>query len=318
VAGFPRVAVVSSWIRFEERAILAALRRRGIPHQPIDARQFQMRLNRARLPFDVAIIREVSSTRARYAARLLEWSGIRCVNRAATIETAGDKLLTSLALQAGHVPVPATAVALSPAAGLQAIACVGYPAVLKPLVGSWGRLLCYVSESRSAEGLLEHRAALSNPQQHIVYAQEYLEKGGRDVRIIVLGERALCAMYRRSQAWRTNVAQGARPEPCDLAEKFASPAVAAALAVGGGVLGVDLIEDPQGHVYVIEVNPVVEFEAIQSVTDVCIAEEIVDHVLKDEAESEHRRVPEQHRTSGIDASDSLPRWGGEPTGAVPA
>src|SRR5262249_19510434 len=177
------------------------------------------------------LAREISQPRALSAAGLLEPAGVPTVTPAEVIATCGDKLLTTAALERAGVRTPRTAVALAPEAGLAAIERLGFPVVVKPLTGSWGRLAAVIRDPETARTVLEHRAALPSPQQHVVYVQELIDKPERDIRVIVIGGEVLGAIYRRSTDWRANVARGAVAEPCPLTAELVSMAVAAAAAV---------------------------------------------------------------------------------------
>src|SRR4051812_39410803 len=200
--------LLASRIRVEEKLIMAALDRRGLPYRQLDTRALAVALpaGDAAPVGRAALHREIGQTRGRYAARLLAAAGVPGVNTAEVIETCGDKLLTSLALDRAGLPTPRTTVALGTDAALAGMARIGYPVVVKPLVGSWGRLAAVVRDPETARTVLEHRAALPSPQQHIVYLQELIDKPDRDIRVIVVGDRVLGATYRRGPDWRTNVA----------------------------------------------------------------------------------------------------------------
>jgi [lysine-biosynthesis-protein LysW]--L-2-aminoadipate ligase len=283
----PLLALVASRVRFEEKQLLGELDRSGIPYQQVDTRSFFTELSAgepARPGYRVALIREISQTRSYYAARLLEQAGVRTVNPSAVIEACGDKLRTSLLLASAGVRTPRTAVALAPDGALAAMRRIGYPVVLKPLSGSWGRLLAVARDEETATALLEHRSALPAPQQHVIYIQELIDSPGRDIRVIMASGEPVGAIYRRATAgWRTNVALGATPEPCPLTPVLASLCREAARAVTGGspggtVLGVDLIEDRSGALHVLEVNHNVEFRGFTTahesprVAEVIVAE----------------------------------------------
>lgn len=281
------VAVLASRVRYEEKRIFAALERREVPYVHIDTRRFSTELEAASGPrtgrhveYAAALNREISHSRGLYASMLLEARGVPTVNRSAVIDVCGDKLRTSLELERAGIPVPRTAVALTPEAGADAAEKLGFPVVIKPLTGSWGRLAAAVHDRAGAETVLEHRAALPSPQQHIVYLQELVDKPGRDIRVIVAGDEVIGATYRYGDGWRTNAALGARSEPCPLTPELTEPARAAARAVGGGLLGVDLIEGPDGPL-VLEVNHTVEFRGFQEAHGeaVDVADAIVTHVL---------------------------------------
>jgi [lysine-biosynthesis-protein LysW]---L-2-aminoadipate ligase len=161
----------------------------------------------------------MSNTRSVYAARLFEARGVLVCNSSQVIETCGDKLLTSLALMQAGLPTPRTAVALTPEAALEALEQIGYPAVLKPVSGSWGRLLAKVNDRDAAEAVLEHKQVLGSPQHSVIYIQEYIDKPSRDIRTIVIGKQVLCAIYRHAQHWITNTARGATTTPCEISER---------------------------------------------------------------------------------------------------
>jgi [lysine-biosynthesis-protein LysW]--L-2-aminoadipate ligase len=288
------LAVLASRVRTEERRIFAALERRGLSYLHVDTRRFHLELTGGKRsgvpPYGAALSREISQSRALYAVRLLESAQVPTVNTAEVIATCGDKLITSVALARAGVRTPRTAVALAPEAGLAVMEQVGFPVVIKPVVGSWGRLAAIIRDPETARTVLEHRAALPSPQQHIIYVQELINKPDRDIRVIVIGGEVLGAIYRRAAEWRTNVARDAVAEPCPLTPELTSMAAAAAAAVAGpaatpdagGVLGVDLVEDPEGRLYVLEVNHTVEFRGFQSAHGdrLDVADAIVDHLMR--------------------------------------
>ncbi|MGA8275825.1 MAG: lysine biosynthesis protein LysX [Thermoplasmata archaeon] len=266
-------------IRPEEKAILAAAEARGIAVQRIDDGETTFGLEKpAGLP-NVVVNRSVSHTRSLYATRFFAHYGVPTVNSPEVTELAGDKILTSLRLAERGIPTPRTIVALSPEAALKAIEQVGYPAVLKPAIGSWGRLMAKVNTVEDAEQILEHKAALTSPLHSVIYVQEYVPKPGRDLRAFVVGDEVVAAMYRRSSDWRTNAARGATTEAADISPELRELSLKAAEAVGGGVLAVDLMEAPSGLV-VHEVNPTPEFKALAAATGADVAGRIVDYAVR--------------------------------------
>ncbi|RSN71045.1 lysine biosynthesis protein LysX [Actinomadura sp. WAC 06369] len=278
------VAVLASRVRYEEKRIFAALERRGVAYAHVDTRRLADEPGGPAAggapEYAAALNREISHSRGLYASLLLEARGVATVNTSDTITACGDKLRTTLLLRRAGVPVPRTAVALAPEAGADAAERLGFPVVIKPLAGSWGRLVAAVHDRDQAETVLEHRAALPTPQQHIVYLQELVDKPNRDIRVIVAGDEVVGATYRYADGWRTNAARGARSVPCPLTPDLTEPARAAARAVGGGVLGVDLVEGPAGPL-VLEVNHTVEFHGFQEAHGdaVDVADAIVAHLL---------------------------------------
>ncbi|MFH0241903.1 RimK family alpha-L-glutamate ligase [Streptomyces sp. HK10] len=258
-----RLGVLASRVRFEEKAILTALERRGFACEQIDPRSLSVRAGAPWTGPRTVLNREVGHYRALYAAAALESAGVSVLNGAAATAVCGDKWQTSAALVARGLPTPETALALTPDAALGALDRLGYPAVIKPLVGSWGRLVTRVGDPETAAAVLEHLAALPSPQSHIVYVQSEVPKVDRDIRVLVVDGQAVGATYRRSREWRTNVARGAVSERCPLEPGLTELAVAAAETVGAHIAGVDLLQDPDGRLTVLEVNDRVEFRGLQ-------------------------------------------------------
>ncbi|MEH6373558.1 RimK family alpha-L-glutamate ligase [Streptomyces sp. KLMMK] len=273
-------AVLASRVRASEKSIFEAFGRRGIAPRHIDSREWWHRLG-DRGPRPIVLNREIGLARATYAANALESAGATVVNSARATELCGDKWRTSAALVEAGLPTPRTALGLTPEAALTALETIGYPAVVKPLQGSWGRLVAALPDRQTAETVLEYVAALPSPQARIVYLQEWIAKPGRDIRVVVVGGEALAATYRRSENWRTNVARGAVSELCTLTPDIAKLAVMAAQAVEAEIAGVDLIEDETGEILVLEVNHGVEFSGLQQAVGdtVSVADRIVDHLL---------------------------------------
>lgn len=279
MSGSTDLALLASRVRTDERRIMAALERRGVNYSHVDTRTLHSGFGRRRWP--VVLNREIGVVRARYAAWALEAEGSRVLNTASAIEVCGDKWRTSMSLQAAGLPTPRTAIAMTPEATLAALDELGYPAVLKPLVGSWGRLVTKLETREQAGTVLEYQAALTGPQAHLGYLQALIDSGGRDIRVIVIGGVAIGASYRSSDDWRSNVARGARTGRCRLTPELAKLAAGAAEAVGAELAGVDVIEDGQGRQLVIEVNSGVEFSGFQQAhgDDLDVADLIVEYAM---------------------------------------
>ena len=264
-------------IRPEEKWILEAAEARGIPVERLPDDEVTFPLVRNGVKSDIVLNRSMSHTRSLYGLRFFEHYGLRTVNRFDVVNLCGDKILTSLRLQEAGIPTPRTVVALTPEAALKALDEVGYPAVLKPPVGSWGRLMAKVDDREEAEQIIEHKDALASPMHSVFYVQEYVPKPDRDIRANVIDGEFVAAIYRRSLAWRTNTARGGEGEPVGPSPEIEELAVRAAQAVGGGFLAVDLMESPDGLV-VHEVNHTPEFKTVRAVTGVDIAAKVVDYV----------------------------------------
>lgn len=274
-----RLAMLCSRIRVEEKLLLAELERRRVPFNRIDDAELTFQLDRQEFPYDAVFERSISFGRTLYALQTLESWGVRCINRATVVATCGDKLLTSLALERARVPTPRTALAFTPESALKAIEEMGYPVVIKPVVGSWGRMVARINDRDAAEAVLEDRATLGSWQQQIFYMQEYVDKPGRDIRAFVVGDEPICAIYRESEHWITNTARGGRASNCPVGGAIGELALRAARAVGGGILAVDLAETADGELRVIEVNHTMEFRNSIETTGVNIPARIVDYVL---------------------------------------
>jgi len=275
-----RVGVLCSRVRVEEKLIFKALRDRGVDGERVDANTITLGLSGILVGYNVILVRCLSHSRALYASKLLGDNGQRTVNDHEVIATCGDKLLTSLALAQRGVPTPRTKVAFTPRAALEAIEQMGYPVVLKPLNGSWGRLLAKINDRDAAETILEHKHTLGGHRHSIFYIQEYIEKPGRDIRSFVVGDKVIAAIYRHAQHWITNTARGGEASACPITPEVERISRAAAEAVGGGVLAVDILEAPDGRLLVSEVNHTPEFRNSIAPTGVDIADRIVDRALE--------------------------------------
>ncbi len=274
-----RLGIFLTIVRPEEKWILAAAESRGIPVTRFDDSEVTFGLDPPEDLPDVVLNRSVSHTRSIYATRCFARYGVPTVNAPEVVELAGDKILSTLRLAERGVPVPRTEIALSPEAARRALERIGYPAVLKPPVGSWGRLLAKVDSPEAAEQILEHKAALPSPVHSVFYVQEYVPKPDRDLRVFVVGDQVVAAMYRRSTEWRTNAARGATAEPAPVSPEMDTIARRAAEAMGGGVLAVDLVEAPQG-LRVLEVNPTPEFKTLEGATGADVAGRIVEYCVE--------------------------------------
>jgi [lysine-biosynthesis-protein LysW]--L-2-aminoadipate ligase len=276
-----RIGVACSRVRVEEKLLFSTLRERGIDYDRIDARKVTFEVGGNSLgKYDAVLVRCLSHSRAYYLTRWLESLGVPAVSPHRVVATCGDKLLTSAALQEAGVPIPRTAVAFTPEAGLVTIEEMGYPVVLKPLRGSWGRLLARVNDRDAAEAILEHKTTLGGYVHSVFYIQEYVDKPGRDIRTLVVGDEVVFAVYRRAAHWITNTARGGEPLPCPLTPAITDLSLAAARVVGGGIVAVDLLETRDGRLLANEVNHTPEFHGAMQATDADIAGKMVDYLLK--------------------------------------
>ena len=273
-----RVGLLHSLIRKEEKLLLEAFRQQGVTPIMLDDRKLTFDLESVP-DIDIVVERCINHSRAMHGLRLFESLGIRCINSSDVARICGDKILTSLALKEAGLAQPPIRVAFTEDSALTAIEELGYPVVLKPAVGSWGRLLAKVNDRESAEAILEHKTVLGSYHHSIFYIQKYVEKQGRDIRSFVVGNECIAAIYRSSSHWITNTARGAVATGCPVTDEIASLSVAAAHAVGGGVLAIDLFESMEG-LLVNEVNYTMEFRNSIDTTGVNIPERVVTYVLE--------------------------------------
>ena len=274
-----KIGLLCSILRKEEKLLIKELRGRGIAPEILDDRELIFRLNSKHLEFDVVLERCVKHSRALYALKMLNDWGIKTVNRYPVAEICGNKFLTTSSLIRHRIPTPRTVMAFTLESALKAIEEMGYPVVLKPAVGSWGRLLSKINDREAAEAVLEHKGVLGSYQHSIFYIQEYVPKSGRDIRSFVVGDETICAIYRYSSHWITNTARGGRAENCPVTQELDDLSQASARAVGGGVVAVDLFESEAG-LQVNEVNYTMEFRNSIHTTGVDIPARIIDYVLK--------------------------------------
>jgi len=276
----PTVGVLLSRVRVEEKLLLEELDKRHIPTRTIDDRELVLDVEtKPDLGVDVVLERCIQHSRALYALSVLNTWGVPTVNTFEVADVCGNKLLTTMRLIRDGVPTPRTRIAFTPESAIQAIEELGYPAVLKPLVGSWGRLISKVNDRDAAETILEHKDVLGTYMHSIYYVQEYVPKPGRDIRAFVVGDETIGAIYRSSDHWITNTARGGKATRCPVTPDLNDLCVRAARSVGGGVVAVDVLEGPEGPL-VNEVNYTMEFRNSIDTTGVNIPAKVVDFVLE--------------------------------------
>jgi len=284
-----RVGIIISHVRPEEKLLISAFQARGVEPDIISDREINLEITAGPeqhtptgVPwssYDVVMERSVSTSRGLYMLAILGSWGLNAINRYETATTCADKFLTTIALAKAGVPQPTARTAFDPDTTMQAIEQLGYPAVLKPVTGSWGRLLAKVKDADAAEAIIEHRQTLGDYQHHIYYVQQYVNKPGRDIRAFVVGDKTICAIYRDSQHWITNTARGGKASNCPVTPELDELCVKAAQAVGGGIVAVDVFEDPERGLSVNEINHTMEFRNSSAPTGVDIAAEVVNYAL---------------------------------------
>ena len=302
-----RLGLLITYLRNEEKLLLAAARNRGLDVTTVVERSLVLDLSTATAAeagydFDVVLDRCVAHLPASYSLQVFERWGIPTINSAATVLVCDDKIRCGLVLEAAGIPSPRTIAAFSVDAGLQACERLGYPAVVKPVTGSWGRLLAKVNGPDQARLIFEQKQELGSIHHGILCVQEFLRKPDRDIRAFVVGDQVIAASYRTSDHWITNTARGAVSKPCPVTPEIEAMAIGACRATGARWAGVDLVETDRG-LLCIEVNSGGEFHGLMTTTDVDIADAIVGEAVKLAEASD--RLPERREarieTKGRDA-----------------
>jgi [lysine-biosynthesis-protein LysW]--L-2-aminoadipate ligase len=276
------VGLLYSRIRKDEKLLLSELRDRGHDVEKIDVRKEQFDVHEPPAAFDdldLVLDRCLATSRSLYATRFLDAYGVPVVNGPETAELCADKVKNSLALEGEDVPTPRTKVAFTTDSAMEAIESFGYPCVLKPVVGSWGRLMAKIDSESAAEAILEHKATLGHYEHKVFYVQEFVDKPGRDLRVLATDGEPVAAMVRKSDHWLTNAAKGATTDEFEPTDTVRDLVARASDAVGGGLLGVDLMEvggAGSDEYTVHEVNHTVEFKALNGVVEADVPARVVD------------------------------------------
>ena len=274
-----RIGFLYTRLRLEEKYLLEELEKQeGVDVVRINDGDLYFDISHIPEPVDVLFERSISYSRGLYISKIYESNGVTVVNSSRVAERCGDKYITSQILVKEGIPTPRVIMAFDEESALAAAEEIGYPFVLKPVVGSWGRLLARVEDRSTAEAFIEHKATLGVSHQ-VFYLQEYINKPGRDIRAFVVGDEPICAIYRTSENWITNTARGGVASNCPLTSELVEICRQTARAIGGGLLAIDLFETANGLV-VNEVNHTMEFRNSIETTGVNIPALMVEYVLE--------------------------------------
>ncbi|MBI1730725.1 lysine biosynthesis protein LysX [Candidatus Acetothermia bacterium] len=283
-----RLGLLLSNIRLEEKLLIQeAQRRPDVELTLVDSREIVLDLQNER-SLDVLLDRDISQSRAMHALQLFQNSGVKTINSYEAVRVGGDKLLTSKALHDAGIHTPRVRVAFTPESALSAIEEMGYPVVLKPVDGSWGRLMAKIENRIAAEAILEHKSHLSSYFHSVFYLQEWIQKPGRDIRAFVIEGETICAAYRVSDHWLTNAARGGRAMECAVTPELHQLCVRAARAVSGECLAIDLMETSNGFT-VHEVNCAMEFKESLKAVKADIPARIIDYCIKAARAAQHQK-----------------------------
>ena len=277
-----RLGVLFTRLRVEEKWMFAALDARGHDYERLLDSQvsFDLTSPAAWNEYDLIFIRSLSTTRGLYSAQVLNAGGVPTINPYTVMATCNDKIATTAALAVAGVAQPRGFVAFDTDMAIAMGEEFGYPYVVKPVQGSWGRMVARINDRDAAEAVFEQRRFLGSAQQQVYYLQEYITKPKRDIRAFVVGDETPVAIYRESEHWITNTARGATASECPVTPEMHALCQAAATAMGGGVLAIDLLEDPERGLLVNEVNHTMEYHSTVPLTGVDLPGLIVDYALQ--------------------------------------
>jgi [lysine-biosynthesis-protein LysW]--L-2-aminoadipate ligase len=280
------VSIVCDKVRFEEKALYEKTQSKGIKSNIVDAKTITIGTHSKKNDFlllgDVILQRSISYYRGLYLTACLEYVGFKVINKFKVGETCGNKLITSIRLAENKIPTPKTQFAFSAESGLESMNKAGFPVVLKPIVGSWGRGIYPLRDLETASMIVEMREGDDSPLSRIYYIQEMVDRPPRDIRCIVIGDQVITAIYRYSSQseWRTNVARGGKVELAPITKEMEDLALRSSKSVGGGILGVDMMEDKNHGLVIHEINNTVEFRGAAGVSKADIPGEMIDYAVK--------------------------------------
>ncbi len=279
------LGILASRVRLEEKLLIKEARKRtGVDLTIVDPRKRTWDLSELS-ELDVLLDREISQSRAYHVMELLSGTGVTLVNGFETVQLCGDKAFTSVKLKKHGIPTPDFRVAFDQESALKAVEEIGYPAVLKPVDGSWGRMVAKVTDRESAKSTVEHKAHLDSHYHSIYYVQNFIETGNRDIRAFVLGDEVIGAAYRESDHWITNAARGGESRAYPLTDELEEVVTATSRVFGGGALAVDLLESDRG-LLINEINCSMEFKESMKVIDRDIPASLLDYTIRQAEVSE--------------------------------
>ena len=280
----PKIRIVYDRVRTEEKMLEEKAKELGYDTKMIDAKVTQVSTESKKNDFDfgdVVLERCVSYFRGLHFTACLEFLDVPVINKYEVANNCGNKMITSMLLKKHNVPTPKTYFSFSPEAALENLEKVGYPLVIKPIVGSWGRGVIPLKDRETADAIIEVRELSDGPLDRIYYLQEVIKRPPRDIRGIVVGDQVISAMYRTSSGgFKTNIALGAEPILCEITKELEDVCMKASKAVGGGILGVDIMEDEKRGLVVHEINNTVEFKGLSKVSKKNIPKEMIDFAIK--------------------------------------
>lgn len=278
-----KICIVFDRLRSEEKMLEKEALNLGHEAVMLDAKITQINTDSKKSDFDfgdVVLERCVSYFRGLHFTASLEFMDVPVLNKFFVANQCGNKMFMTLMLKKYNVPTPKTYFSFSSESALENIEKIGYPLVIKPVIGSWGRGVMQIKDKDTADALFEIRDITDSPHDRIFYLQEVINRPPRDIRVITIGDEPIAAMYRKSSGgFKTNIALGADPELCEITKEIEDVAIKASKAMGGGILGIDIMEDEKRGFVVHEVNNTVEFKGLSKVSKRNIPKEMVEFAL---------------------------------------
>ena len=278
-----KICIVFDRIRTEEKMLEKEASDLGHNAVMLDAKTTQVNTDSKRNDFDfgdVVLERCVSYFRGLHFTASLEFMDVPVLNKFQVANQCGNKMFMTLLLKKHNVPTPKTYFSFSSESASENIERVGYPLVIKPIIGSWGRGVMQLKDKDTADALFEIRDITDSPHDRIFYLQELIKRPPRDIRVITIGDEPIAAMYRKSSGgFKTNIALGADPELCEITKEIEDISTKASKAMGGGILGIDIMEDEKRGLVVHEVNNTVEFKGLSRVSRRNIPKEMISFAL---------------------------------------
>ncbi len=275
------LSILYDTIRWEEKALFDAAKKKGVDTKMVDCKSLSIDLDKTEERHGTAIQRCVSYYRSLHSTAALEGKGVNVINSLNTSIFAGNKLFTHMLLVKNGIPTPFSAVAFSEEAALEILEKRGYPMVLKPTVGSWGRMIALLNDRDSAEGIMETRETMY-PIYQVYYLEEFVNRPPRDIRAIMIGDQVIAAIYRYSGdgQWKTNMALGGKAESMRITKELEDICIKAKNVVQGQIVGIDLMESKEKGLVVHEVNNTTEYKNTVRVTGVDIPALMIDYAMK--------------------------------------
>ncbi len=276
-----KVGLIYTIYRWEEKELSRAFRDRGVEVKLIHLEEEPLGIG-VKDPEgpSIYIQRSMLRTIAPIASAAIESQGFRVINRSIPTLIAQDKGVSLSLLSLKGIPIPRTYVTLGLGSVVKAAEHLGYPVVYKPTQGSWGRLVTLVRDVEMLRSLYEHREVMQDPRARVGLVQEYIDKGDRDLRILVVGSRVVGAMFRIG-GFVTNYARGSEVVAAKLDPEVEDLAIRSCEILGLEVAGVDVFEKRSGGYVVNEVNPVPEFKGLATATGIDVAGIIAEYVISE-------------------------------------